>query len=156
MAKVSKVVVCKHCNNEINSDSAVCPYCKFVFRTEGVIFEPPAYVTIQSAEKGLELDEKKDLDASIRIKDDIYLKLISYFQDGCSDEDRVAAMKDAWLTIQNIMHSNSSVEGIRNVVKIGKRIGELAAAIEAYVAKGGNLDTPINTPVVKTDGDGSL
>lgn len=150
MAKITQTIVCKNCGETINNDSPLCPYCKFVFRTEGVEFSPPLYATLQCKDKGLDLSEPKNMAATNEIKRDLFLKLKNYAISQCSDEDRLFALLDAWLVIQNLLISNASADCMRAVTSTGKRIGELSLAIENYILKGGNLDK-LNTANTRPD-----
>ena len=60
----------------------------------------------------------------------------------CPTEDKLAALFDAQLIMQNAMHANMSIDTLRKLTAMGKHIGKIATAIEDYFRHGGEPHDP--------------
>lgn len=143
MAKVKQVFLCPKCGTELETEKQVsCNYCKAVLHPiENAFFEAPDYIWNQLNETISRIDEyeksdvKKERDAE-KLKRNMDL----YFQISCTDEDRLNAIIDANLVVQNLILSIASPDTIKNIVKVGKRIGEQCTLIDNYIKAGGNIN----------------
>lgn len=59
----------------------------------------------------------------------------------CPDEDRIGAMEDALNTVRYLMYGKCSGDITKQIITIGKKIGDLSLAFDNYMSKGGYIET---------------
>jgi hypothetical protein len=145
MAKVKNVELCPRCHHELTG--ATCTNCSYnKISRDNTFFDTPNYLDMQMKDHEVSIKEayrdprKQEAAARLRIIEQ------AKWVRGCPDEIKVAALKDAHLVIQNLLHSDASTETLRAITGLGRQIGEIAAAIEGYFAKGGSRNAVLTTP----------
>lgn len=142
MSTSSSIHICRYCQfTSPKSLEDVCPSCGRILRgPKDPFFTSPVYLYHQRAsvlkkinEDKLVVDpQKKNVAAS-----DVQSKLHKWAR-SCPTEDKVAAVFDAGLIMENIIHTQTPTEDIGKIVSIGKKIGELANALDQYFKAGGS------------------
>jgi hypothetical protein len=147
MAKINEVKLCQSCGLELEFKTESCPRCGFGLKSNvRVSMVVPDYVSLQIARL---VDQQIDpartgLLSQEQIKTKLSLEQGYWFRT-CGDRERKAALQDARNVLRVALHSNASADTLKDLVKLGKQIGELAAAIDAYAAKGGLLNVSTTT-----------
>lgn len=141
MSKVNNISSCQNCHIELSADLVgnSCPNCGFVIKNSpNEFFEGPAYIYLQHEEELGKIVAGKDEKKKRKDEEHLLSSELAWFRK-CSDEDRIAALKDAFRVIQALMHSNASPETAQKVSKIGQQIGKLAASVDVHLEAGGYL-----------------
>lgn len=130
--KITKAASCPDCGTAVLITDKVCTACNYNLKPRvSAIFGTPDYITYQYEEA----TKKKNENEELVVKTDLFLYLR-----GCKDEDKMAALQDAEMILRQLLRSNVKGENVRNMVKLGKRIGKLADAIDSYVTNGGYIN----------------
>ena len=142
MTKVKSLSVCPKCTAELpeRRKGPECPKCLFVIDSgPNDRFSGPAYISIQQAEAVVEIEQGPDGPGKtkeiIKLTEDL-----ESWAKNCSDEDRMSAVDDALLMVRLLIHSNASVDCMREMTRMGKQIGSLSESIEEYVRVGGHIN----------------
>lgn len=137
MAKVNPLVSCPFCGSPYESGARTCPSCYAILNTPPGAFERPNYISKQAYEAGQQTlfsPKPRPADQLFALHKD----QTSYYR-SCADSDRFFALQDADAVMKNLLFSNTSNDTVKRMIQAGKQIGELAKAIEAYIAAKGEL-----------------
>jgi len=167
MAKVKQVLLCKNCKTELDANTNECPVCGYVLKAHSSGFDTPDYISFQAADR-LEILSKstpklksetksetapKDLEKETL---ETYRDVKRWFRD-CADGERSAAVQDAHSVLTTLIISNASVDTMRDVTNLGKKIGKLSEAVELFISQGGNHGLLKSArPASNKEGDGEI
>lgn len=155
MAKVKQVITCKACGAEVlEANSAKCHICGFTHLAKlpyEMRYGAPDYLVLQRKDLTARFKESSKNYHSdlVKIEEELLL-----WTRNCSEEEKIAAMLDALLHIQQILLSSSSADTVKRVTRIGISIGEIAKSIENYVKAKGALNVTRTIEAAETR-DGS-
>jgi len=155
----SSVFICRGCNSEIGYPIPPrCPYCeRLLEKYKSEYFGSPDYLSFQIDELYKKLgpfDPKSG--KTIKWPEDNKKKYFLAKEDlekwarKCPEEDKLAALQDALLIMQNIVHSDSDRTVIKAVSRVGQQIGQLAEAIENYFKHGGGAQYELQVGLLQT------
>lgn len=144
--QTTSLVRCRECDSELPHPIPTrCPYCdRLLEKYTSGYFGSPDYLFYQMEAYKKEfgpVNEKTGMAAAWgaeKFKEySIRVGALREWCRKCPAEDRLAAVNDALVILQNIIHSELSREQIKVVVETAKKIGPLAEAIENYYKNGG-------------------
>ena len=148
MANVNKVALCPRCKVEISFPLPKrCPDCSLeIKKASNEHFYLPDYISTQYEDFREELGAYKSegmSDENRKEMDSVVSSLFKWCRE-CTAMDKLAAMSDAHLIVKHLIHSSTSPEHIKQILNVGKKIGELCVNLDDYVKKGGSFE---NAPV---------
>jgi hypothetical protein len=157
MAKVKQLITCKACGAEVvDHNSSKCHVCGFTHLAKlpyEVRYGSPDYLVFQRDDiKSRFKEGSKNYDMEMsKIEEEMILWVRN-----APEEEKIAAMLDALLCMQQLLLSSSSSEAVKRITKIGISIGEIAHSIEGYVkAKGAlNVTRTIETAELRDGSEG--
>lgn len=137
MAKVKKVQLCKSCKAQlIEENQQACHKCgarQAVEQTGRIAV--PDYVAHQRDDI---YNDNVNKEGTFDV-DSLDKEIMEYAKNSL-DEDKIAAMRDAWMYLRVLVLSDCNVDTLRLVTKIGKHIGLLSTDIENYARHGGIIN----------------
>ena len=146
MAKANPVSLCIKCEGEIPKGVNQCPLCRAVQNhPDQSPFGAPDYVVMQYSEMKKTRIAMKKSEADKQAEEEKLKKERADWFRNNSDEDKAAAMEEAFYTIKEVILSKASIDTVKKVTKLGRRIGDLATAVEAYASKGGSFNASTST-----------
>lgn len=162
MATTRQATFCPKCNGETTGAAGnVCPHCKSPLRAEAnPFFGSPDYLwhqreaLLDSADASRSTAKTKATDR--RKIDEINEAFVQWLR-GSTFDDKLAAMRDAQLTLQHLLYCPLSVNEIRQLIVVAKSIGKLGEAYENVFRHGGTLyDGKVgHIPAFREGSDGS-
>lgn len=153
MAKVNQVSLCPKCRTQLPEPiPPTCPGCNVALKPSFTSpFASPDYLYFQNRDlQEQQTAGKKDPELPEKAAQKLLLEKELWLKQ-CPDEDRIAALDDAWNMLSYIANSNASADTIKSVIRIGKRIGELASALDAYAIKGGKFNVARFSPTPRPE-----
>lgn len=146
MAKVIPLISCPSCQEELPAaDLSQCPYCMRKLTKEKSPtfgFAAPDYLFFQQKEiiknkpqrkrDGSHSASEAEQDFQVTVAKELHAWVRT-----ATPEDRIAALFDALLVMQNILHCDATADQLRSIVPMAKSIGKLAENIENYFRSGG-------------------
>jgi hypothetical protein len=152
MAKVKQVHSCRACGADLyTKDQAVCHACGTRLNfDEKTRFDSPDYLFYQRGDLVMELDSRgRDYETCIQ---EIDKDLINFIKKS-DPEDKIASLYDAFFNTKYIILSESDTDTLKQVVKMGKLIGELSKSIELYAKNQGAINATRGVDPTKELGD---
>lgn len=140
MTNVNAVVLCPKCGRETQKPR--CKYCHHnIVPYENTVLGTPDYFSNQykRADMAVKFDK-----GEIKNRADLKAQLIDFLKN-ISPEDRLDAMCDAFDIIRHCLMIDMQKEDLKNLVKIGIRIGKISTTIDQYIKDGGLSNATINT-----------
>lgn len=143
MANINQVSLCPKCNSEApKGDKVKCAVCGYQYPYKNTSFGTPDYLSSQYKEEVEKLgkdsrDHKHDQDA---LSTDLFNFFINM-----SDDDRAYALEDSIEIMSTLILSNTAPAAFGNLIKLGKRIGELANSADSFIKSGGKLNGIFDT-----------
>ena len=146
MANINKIALCPRCKTEMDFPlPEKCPDCSLeIKKSSNDFFHLPDYISAQFEDYREELGIYKMeqmSDGNKKEMDDVVSSLFKWCRE-CKGIDKIAAMSDAHLMVKHLIHSNTSPEQIKVILKIGKKIGDLCVNLDDYFKKGGTFENP--------------
>lgn len=142
MAKANTVKLCPGCRAELPTPvPAVCPFCTRQLEVPvNPFFGSPDYVSLQleDALATRRHDVKPPTDAEKAEIEDIRKQYEAWLREA-PVQDRIAALHDAHLMLSRTLLAPIAGKDLKTMVGLGKRIGELARAIDLYMTHGGDI-----------------
>jgi len=140
MTKINQVSVCPSCSSEVPVPKpSKCPACGYqLIAHQTDIFGTPdyAYSQYRSQIEILGSNNQKNPEAIVKGTQTLSRELRKFMSD-IADQDKVDALMDAELILATSIIANMSPEKLKQVVKLGIRIGAKAKAIDDYIKAGG-------------------
>lgn len=138
MANVKEVGMCPRCSIELpKAATTKCEACGYQFPYQTEVFGTPDYISSQYDVLQSQVETvKKDKDNAQWLLERARMK----FYVNMADEDRVLALRDAEDILRHLFVSNSRGEKTKEVLSLGKRVGELAKVIDEHIRLGGRPD----------------
>lgn len=143
MANVKEVGLCPRCGGELaKADQTKCEVCNYQFPYQSEVFGTPDYVSSQHEVLVSRLSKMPSKD----LNDWSLNRAVMKFFVNMADDDRLFAMRDAEAILRHIFISNSTGVRTGEIIKLGKRIGELATVIDEHIRLGGRPNGFSDTP----------
>jgi hypothetical protein len=160
MANAKPVAICPYCRNELSYPiPQSCPKCLTrLAKADNEHFSTPDYLYYQKKDLIENLDKKVFPSDSekywtrVKLLDDDLAK----WARECLNDEKIAAMHDAVLILENVMHSDIDAATLKTIVQHGKAAGALADSIERYLKAGGSLYDRTIKQILSNTGDASF
>lgn len=141
---IESLSICPNCQCDLTADPSVrkgsCWNCgRVLVNPTNKYFESPDYICSQKSSLMELLDQSNLSPGDSKYEEkihDLQKELINWIR-GCKTEDRLAAMFDATVTLENLIFTETPTQDLRTIIAMGKKIGTLANAIEQYFKAGG-------------------
>lgn len=144
MAKAIPVTLCHGCKKELPTPiPKICPGCGRVLeKASNPSFSPVDYFVLQleeHREESLQTSQEKHPSKEDRKKiAEVEKDWVDWLR-GCAFEDKLMALQDADALMQHLIYGRHSIDELRALTALGKKIGNQSEAIEKFFAAGGQL-----------------
>ena len=147
MPTVNAVKICPKCEKLLHDPNQMkCFYCHTLLKTPNSdFFGVPDYLTRQYSEAILETKRDGKVKEGQELSSEVSQKINeirAQYQEWIMHmpyEDRIASMRDALTLMQHLIVGNASLKEVGELLKLGKRIGEISDAIEGYLKAHGHI-----------------
>jgi hypothetical protein len=159
MTIVKAAAFCPSCSYELPSPGLEnCPSCGVRLSVPtNEFFELPYYLAMQMADYVQSMEDrerqKKPITDAERTRFEAIRKAYRTFVRELTGKDRIAALVDAQLMLQEAVHSKLDGDHIKELIGRGRAIGNLAKSLEMYCTYGGSLSDPETKLVLSQPGD---
>jgi len=160
MATISQAAFCPKCHKELlASDIGFCNSCNTPLAPpDNAYFGSPDYLWHQRDAHMSEVDSTHP-GGKAKVTDEGKMQEITdaWFDWArrCPMEDKVAALRDAQLILQQALHAPIPARDLQQITTLGKAIGKLATAVEEYFRVGGGIhDRKIGRVSAQPEDDG--
>jgi hypothetical protein len=159
---IESLSICPHCQSDLTADPSVrkgsCWNCgRILVNPINKYFESPEYIYNQKSSllEFLEQSNLKPGDTKYEEKIQEIQKELTNWVRGCKTEDKLAALFDSTVILENLLFTETPVQDLRTIISMGKKIGTLANALEQYFKAGGTSYDRKAGPIRTDIGEGS-
>ena len=141
---IESLSICPHGESDRTADPSArkgsCWNCgRILVNPTNKYFESPDYIYTQRNNilEFMKHSNPRPGDARYEERlNEIQKELINWVR-GCKTEDKMAALFDATIILENLLFTETPIQDLRAMVAMGKKIGTLANALEQYFKAGG-------------------